>query len=107
MVIGVENGDAGRELIECAAMCRDSAGKVFAQRLALGRVAANAGAAARHRHFQHLEGAPRAGDDDLSTHGKRSAASAATLALAVGSFVEEFALRLDRARRAICRDRRA
>ena len=62
-VVGAENRDAGRELIERAAMRVHHAGKFGAHALDFGGVDRDAGAAAPRRHFQHVENAPGAGRD--------------------------------------------
>ena len=61
-VIGAEHGDAGRELIERAAMRIDQAGERDAHGFRFGGVDADAGAAGLGAEIEHIEGAPRAGD---------------------------------------------
>ena len=61
--VGAENGDAGRELVERAAMGVDHAGEFGAHALDFGGVDRDAGAAAPCRHFRDVENAPRAGRD--------------------------------------------
>ena len=62
-LIGAEDGDAGRQLIERAAMRVDQALELGAHGLDFGRVDADAGAALARRHVEHVEDAAGAGDD--------------------------------------------
>ena len=62
-LVGGKDRDRGRELVERAPVRVGHALDLGADRLDLGDVDADAGAAARRRAVDHLEKAPRAGDD--------------------------------------------
>ena len=62
-VIGVEHGDAGRQLIERAAVRIGHPRQRAAHGFGFGGVDADAGAAGLGAEIEHIESAPRAGDD--------------------------------------------
>src|ERR1700688_1943747 len=64
LLVGAEDRDAGRKLVERAAMCLAQAGELAAQALDVRRVDAHAGPAARARYLEHIETAAATGDDD-------------------------------------------
>ncbi len=90
-MVGAEHGDRGGELVEGAAVGLDGAGDLGAQRLDLGRVEADAGAAARHRHIDDVEDAARTGDDHGGAPREGRALGAAALEIGAGRAVEKLA----------------
>ena len=69
-VLGVEHGNAGGELIERAAMRLGHPRQRAAHRLGFGGVDGDAGAAGVGANVEHIEAAPRAGDDRRQAAGK-------------------------------------
>ena len=90
-MVGAEHGDRGRELVEGAAVGVDGARDLGAQRLDLGRVEADAGAAARDRHIDDVEDAARAGDDHRGAPHDGSAHGSAAVEIGAGRAVEKLA----------------
>ena len=98
LVVGAEYRDAGRELVERAAVRLDGARELAAQRLDLGRVAADAGAAAASgtSTTSKLRRAPAT---VTAAAARGDAAGAAALDLGAGRGVEQFEAGGDGARR--------
>ncbi len=107
LLVGGEDRDAGGELVEGAAMGVVEAAERAPHRLDFGGVDADAGAALACRHVEHVEAAPRAGDDRGCPRHVVLAGGAGTACLVARHAGEEFerarhgvgrVLGLDRAR---------
>ncbi len=95
-VIGVEHGDAGGQLIERAAMRIGKPRQRATHRLDFGGVDADAGAAGFGAEIEHIESAPRTGDDGAQPAGIGAVADATLRDSFARGTVEQFQAALDR-----------
>ncbi len=89
-MIGVEHGDAGRQLIERAAVRIGQPRERVAHRFRFGGVDADAGAAGLGTKVEHIEGAPAAGDDRGKPAGVGAALQARPRDVVARGAVEQF-----------------
>ena len=92
LAVGVEDGDAGGELIEHAAMRLDHAGEFGAHGGNFGTVDRHAGAAASGRRVDHVENTTLAGRDSRQPPGKRFGLGARARKIVPRAAVEQFEL---------------
>ena len=96
LAVDVEDGDAGGELVEHAAMRLDHARELGAHRLHLGAVDRHAGAAGAARRIDHVEDAALAGGDGRQPAGIGLPAAAGAGEFVARGAVEQFELARDR-----------
>ena len=90
LAVDIEDGDAGGQLVEHAAVGVDHAREFGAHGLDLGGVDRHAGTASSARRVQHVEDAALPGNDDWQPFGIGAAAGARLLKLSARGAVEQF-----------------
>ncbi len=105
LLVGAEDGDAGRKLVERAAMRLAQARELGAQALDVGRIDADAGTAAWGRHLEQIQIAAAAGDDDGQADHRAAPRRGCAFELRARRMVDKLTAERHRAQPVGCLDR--